>query len=66
VTLLERLSGNADVKKARTEFERAQKAEETFHKDFDGIDFTIYFFGVKLRFCERRCWLSFSYPAPKI
>jgi hypothetical protein len=42
VTLLERLSGNADVEEARGEFERAQKVEETFHKDFDGIDFTIY------------------------
>jgi hypothetical protein len=31
VTLLERLPGNADVKKARAEFERAQKADETFH-----------------------------------
>ena len=66
VTLLERLSGNADVEKARAEFERAQKVEETFHKDFDGIDFTIYFSGIKVRFCERRCWPSFSYPASKI
>jgi hypothetical protein len=52
VTLLERLSGNADVEKARAEFERAQKVEETFQKDFDGIDFTIYFFGIRVRFCE--------------
>jgi hypothetical protein len=42
VTLLKRLSGSADVDKARAEFERAQKVEETFHKDFDGVDFTIY------------------------
>ena len=40
VALLERLSGNPNIKKARAEFERAQKTEETFHKDFDGIDFT--------------------------
>ena len=26
--------------KAKAEFERAQKVEETFHNDFDGIDFT--------------------------
>jgi hypothetical protein len=38
--LLQRFSGNPDVEKARTEFERAQKAEEQFHKDFDGVDFT--------------------------
>jgi hypothetical protein len=44
LVLLERFSGNPDVKKARAEFERAQKIEETFHKVFDGIDFTIYFF----------------------
>jgi hypothetical protein len=25
--------------KGKAEFERAQKVEETFHKDFDGIDF---------------------------
>jgi hypothetical protein len=42
VTSLKRLSGNADVEKAKAEFERAQKVEETFHKDFDGVDFTIY------------------------
>ena len=42
VTLLKRLSGSADVEKAKAEFERAQKVEETFHKDFDGVDFTIY------------------------
>ena len=31
--LLEHFSGNPDVDKARTEFERAQKIEESFHKD---------------------------------
>jgi hypothetical protein len=38
--LLERFSGNPDVEKARIEFEHAQKVEELFHKDFDGLDFT--------------------------
>jgi hypothetical protein len=40
LVLLKRFSGNPDVEKARAEFERAQKAEEKFHKDFDGVDFT--------------------------
>ena len=40
LVLLGRFSGNPDIEKARAEFERAQKIEETFHKDFDGIDFT--------------------------
>jgi hypothetical protein len=38
--LLKRLSGNPDVEKARVEFERAQKVEERFHKDFDRLGFT--------------------------
>jgi hypothetical protein len=38
--LLKRFSGTPNVQKATVEFERAQKAEELFHKDFDGIDFT--------------------------
>jgi hypothetical protein len=42
VVLLKRFSGNPDVEKARAEFERAQKAEERFHKDFDGLDFTLF------------------------
>jgi hypothetical protein len=37
---LKRFSGNADVEKARAEFERAQKVEEKFHTDFNGQDFT--------------------------
>jgi hypothetical protein len=41
LVLLGRFSGNPDVEKARVEFERAQEDEETFHKDFDGINFTI-------------------------
>ena len=40
VALLECLSDSPNIEKARAEFERAQKTEETFHKDFDGIDFT--------------------------
>jgi hypothetical protein len=40
VLLLERFSRNPGIEKARTEFDRAQKAEERFHKDFDGLDFT--------------------------
>jgi hypothetical protein len=38
--LLKRFSGSPNVQKARVEFERAQKAKELFHRDFDGIDFT--------------------------
>jgi hypothetical protein len=37
---LERFSGNPEVEKAEAEFERAQKVEEAFHTDFDGIDFS--------------------------
>jgi hypothetical protein len=37
--LLKRFSRNPDMEKARAEFERAQKAEKRFHKDFDGLDF---------------------------
>jgi hypothetical protein len=36
--LLKRFSGNPEVEKAKAKFERAQKVEESFHKDFDGID----------------------------
>jgi len=38
--LPKRFAGNPDVEKARAEFDRAQKVEEKFHKDFDGVDFT--------------------------
>jgi hypothetical protein len=38
--LLKRFSGNPDVEKARAEFDRAQKMEEQFHRDYDGVDFT--------------------------
>jgi hypothetical protein len=40
LVLLKRFSRNPDIEKARVEFERAQKVEEQFHKDFDGVDFT--------------------------
>jgi hypothetical protein len=38
--LLKRFSRNPDIEKARVEFDRAQKVEEKFHHDFDGVDFT--------------------------
>jgi hypothetical protein len=41
LVLLKRFSRNPDVEKARAEFERTQKVEERFHKDFDGVDFTV-------------------------
>ena len=37
LVLLKRFSRNPDVEKARAEFDRAQKVEEQFHKDFDGV-----------------------------
>jgi hypothetical protein len=40
LVLLKRFSGNPVIEKAKAEFERAQKVEERFHKDFDGVDFT--------------------------
>ena len=40
LALLKRFSRDPGVAKARVEFERAQKVEERFHKDFDGQDFT--------------------------
>jgi hypothetical protein len=40
LALLKRFSGNPDIGKTREEFERAQRVEERFHKDFDGLDFT--------------------------
>jgi hypothetical protein len=38
--LLERFSGDPEVQKAASEFDHAQKLEETFLKDFEGQDFT--------------------------
>ena len=40
LVFFEHFSGNPDVQMARRQLERAQEIEETFHKDFDGIDFT--------------------------
>jgi hypothetical protein len=40
LALLKRFSRDAGVAKARVEFEHAQRAEETFHKDFDRVDLT--------------------------
>jgi hypothetical protein len=37
LVLLKRFSRNPDVEKARVEFERAQKVEERFHTEFDGL-----------------------------
>ena len=39
--LLKRFSRDPGVAKARPEFEHAQRVEETFHKDFDGLDLTM-------------------------
>ena len=41
LALLKRFSRDSGVAKARAEFEHAQRAEETFHKDFDGLDLTM-------------------------
>ena len=41
LVLLKRFSRNPDIEKARMEFERAQKVEQRFHKDFEGLDFTM-------------------------
>jgi hypothetical protein len=41
LALLKRFSRDAGVAKARAEFERAKRAEETFHRDFDGLDLTM-------------------------
>jgi len=40
LVLLKRFSRNPEIEKARVEVERAQKVEEQFHSDFDGVDFT--------------------------
>jgi hypothetical protein len=40
LVLLKGFPGNPDIEKAKAEFERAQKVEEKFHKDFDEVDFT--------------------------
>jgi hypothetical protein len=40
LVLIKRFPSNPDVEKAWAEFERAQKLEEQFHKDFDRVDIT--------------------------
>jgi hypothetical protein len=40
LVLLKRFSHNPDIEIARAEFDRAQKMEERFHRDYDGVDFT--------------------------
>ncbi|MBV8141125.1 MAG: hypothetical protein JOZ60_03675 [Verrucomicrobia bacterium] len=40
LVLLKRYSHNSQIEKATGEFERAQKAEQRFHKKFDGLDFS--------------------------
>jgi hypothetical protein len=40
LALLKRFSRDPGVAKARVEFDRAQRTEERFHKEFDGLDFT--------------------------
>jgi hypothetical protein len=40
MVLLKRFSGNPGIEKAKAEFERAQKAEQRFHKEFDGVELT--------------------------
>jgi hypothetical protein len=40
IALIKLFVANPEIEKARAEFERAQKVEERFHKDFDGQDFT--------------------------
>ena len=40
LVLLKRFSRNPDIEKARAKFERAQKVEEKFQQEFDGLDFT--------------------------
>jgi hypothetical protein len=38
--LLKRFADNPDIEKARAKFESAQKVEERFHQEFDGLDFS--------------------------
>jgi hypothetical protein len=40
LALLKRFSQNPGVAKATVEFERAQRVEDRFHKDFDRLNFT--------------------------
>ena len=40
LVLLKRFSRNPEIEKPRVDFERAQKLEQRFHRDFDGLVFT--------------------------
>jgi hypothetical protein len=40
VWMLKRRDGDPEVSKAEMEFERVQKVEDQFHRDFDGLDST--------------------------
>jgi hypothetical protein len=40
VSMLKQRHGDAEVLKAEIEFNRVQKVEDQFHKDFDGLDST--------------------------
>jgi hypothetical protein len=40
LALLKRFLRNPNIEKATVEFERAQKVEDRFHREFDGLDFT--------------------------
>ena len=38
ISMLKQHGGDAEVSKAEIEFNRVQKVEDQFHKDFDGLD----------------------------
>jgi hypothetical protein len=40
LVLLKRFPNNPDIEKTRVKFERAQKLEQNFHRDFDVLQFT--------------------------
>jgi hypothetical protein len=40
LVLLKRYSNNPEIEKARAEFDRAQRAEESFYKDFHALEIT--------------------------
>src|SRR5271165_1442428 len=40
LVLLKRFPNNRDIEKARVKFERAQKLEQSFHREFDVLQFT--------------------------
>ena len=40
VSMLKQRDGDPEVSKAEIEFNRVQKVEDQFHRDFDGLDST--------------------------